>query len=164
MTENHRAEGRLESVRLRRMMGTGVIADSFGDSRYAVCSVLHGMRMPISWKVDGRARKYSEVCLMFRRHPGLDVHSSTHSLGDLKWKAWGVTAEPEVKTKLIESERWCKPYPHWLLYLTCPRFSLGLHGSRFRWDLFRRVRSRNCRPCAWGDRSETRCKPHPIIR
>jgi protein phosphatase PTC6 len=34
MTENHRAEGRLESVRLRRMMGTGVIADSFGDSRY----------------------------------------------------------------------------------------------------------------------------------
>ena len=33
MTENHRAEGRVESVRLRRMMGTGVIADSFGDSR-----------------------------------------------------------------------------------------------------------------------------------
>jgi protein phosphatase PTC6 len=33
MTENHRAEGRIESVRLRRMMGTGVIADSFGDVR-----------------------------------------------------------------------------------------------------------------------------------
>jgi protein phosphatase PTC6 len=33
MTENHRAEGRIESVRLRRMMGTGVIADSFGDAR-----------------------------------------------------------------------------------------------------------------------------------
>jgi len=61
MTENHRAEGRLESVRLRRMMGTGVIADSFGDSRY-VCSVFYGMRMPISWKVDGRPRKYKEVC------------------------------------------------------------------------------------------------------
>ncbi|KAF8506992.1 phosphatase 2C-like domain-containing protein [Russula emetica] len=60
MTENHRAEGRIESVRLRRMMGTGVIADSFGDVR----------------------------------------------LGDLKWKPWGVTAEPEVKTKLIESPHW----------------------------------------------------------
>lgn len=33
MTENHRVEGRMESVRLRRMMGTGVIADSFGDVR-----------------------------------------------------------------------------------------------------------------------------------
>jgi protein phosphatase PTC6 len=109
MTENHRAEGRLESVRLRRMMGTGVIADSFGDSRY-VYSVFNGMRMPISWKVDGRPRKYEEVCSMSRRHPGLDVRSSTHSLGDLKWKAWGVTAEPEVKTKLIESQWWCKPY------------------------------------------------------
>jgi len=46
MTENHRAEGRVESVRLRRMMGTGVIADSFGDSRW-VCSIFHGTRMPI---------------------------------------------------------------------------------------------------------------------
>jgi len=70
MTENHRAEGRLESVRLRRMMGTGVIADSFGDSRW------------------------------------MGALENTRSLGDLKWKAWGVTAEPEVKTKLIESSQW----------------------------------------------------------
>jgi protein phosphatase PTC6 len=40
---------------------------------------------------------------------GLDVYSLINSLGDLKWKAWGVTAEPEVKTKLIESQRRCKP-------------------------------------------------------
>jgi hypothetical protein len=43
MTENHRAEGRTESVRLRRMMGTGVIADSFGDTR-CVQSVFRGKR------------------------------------------------------------------------------------------------------------------------
>ena len=104
MTENHRAEGRVESGRLRRMMGTGVIADSFGDSRY-VCSFFHGMHMPISWKVDGRPRKYKKVRSTSRRHPGLNVRSLVHSLGDLKWKAWGVTAEPEVKTKLIESQR-----------------------------------------------------------
>lgn len=109
VTENHRAEGRVESVRLRRMMGTGVIADSFGDSRY-VCSVFHGTRMPIGWKMDGRPRKYKEVRSTSRRYPDLDVRSLTYSLGDLKWKAWGVTAEPEVKTKLIESQRWCKPY------------------------------------------------------
>ncbi|KAI0283384.1 phosphatase 2C-like domain-containing protein [Russula aff. rugulosa BPL654] len=70
MTENHRAEGRLESVRLRRMMGTGVIADSFGDVRW------------------------------------MGALENTRSLGDLKWKPWGVTAEPEVKTKLIESPHW----------------------------------------------------------
>lgn len=33
MTENHRAEGRVESIRLRRMMGTSVFTDSFGDAR-----------------------------------------------------------------------------------------------------------------------------------
>jgi len=70
MTENHRAEGRVESVRLRRMMGTGVIADSFGDSRW------------------------------------MGALENTRSLGDLKWKRWGVTAEPEVKTKLIEGSHW----------------------------------------------------------
>lgn len=70
MTENHRAEGRIESVRLRRMMGTGVIADSFGDVRW------------------------------------MGALENTRSLGDLKWKPWGVTAEPEVKTKLIESPHW----------------------------------------------------------
>jgi len=26
--------------------------------------------------------------------------------GDLKWKPWGVTAEPEVKTKLVEGPDW----------------------------------------------------------
>jgi len=70
MTENHRAEGRVETVRLRRMMGTGVIADSFGDARW------------------------------------MGALENTRSLGDLKWKSWGVTAEPEVKTKLIESSQW----------------------------------------------------------
>jgi len=70
MTENHRAEGRVESVRLRRMMGTGYIADSFGDARW------------------------------------MGALENTRSLGDLKWKSWGVTAEPEVKTMLIESSQW----------------------------------------------------------
>ena len=33
MTENHHAEARVESVRLRRMMGSGLITDSFGEAR-----------------------------------------------------------------------------------------------------------------------------------
>jgi hypothetical protein len=61
MTENHRAEGRIESVRLRRMMGTGAIADSFGDVR-CVQSVFVKDVMLNSRKVDGRPRKYTEVC------------------------------------------------------------------------------------------------------
>lgn len=60
MTENHRAEGRIESVRLRRMMGTGVIADSFGDVR-CVHSVFYRNVKLNSRKMDGRPRKYTEV-------------------------------------------------------------------------------------------------------
>jgi protein phosphatase PTC6 len=33
------------------------------------------------------------------------MRSLPHGLGDLKWKSWGVTAEPEVKTMLIESQQ-----------------------------------------------------------
>ena len=52
MTENHRAEGRIESTRLRRMMGTGVFTDSFGDARCATQSFLKLLNL-ISVKVDG---------------------------------------------------------------------------------------------------------------
>ena len=34
MTENHHAETRVESIRLRRMMGSGLITDSFGEARW----------------------------------------------------------------------------------------------------------------------------------
>lgn len=33
MTDNHHADTRVESARLRRMMGTALIADSFGETR-----------------------------------------------------------------------------------------------------------------------------------
>ncbi|KAI0067790.1 protein serine/threonine phosphatase 2C [Artomyces pyxidatus] len=70
MTENHRAEARGESIRLRRMMGTGLITDSFGDARW------------------------------------MGVLQNTRSLGDLKWKRFGVTPEPEMRTKLLDGSAW----------------------------------------------------------
>ncbi|KAI0034260.1 phosphatase 2C-like domain-containing protein [Vararia minispora EC-137] len=70
MTENHRAEERAESIRLRRMMGTGLMTDSFGDARW------------------------------------MGVLQNTRSLGDLKWKPFGVTPEPTVRTKLLEGSKW----------------------------------------------------------
>ncbi|KAA1468275.1 protein serine/threonine phosphatase 2C [Dentipellis sp. KUC8613] len=70
MTENHRAEARIESQRLRRMMGTGLITDSFGDARW------------------------------------MGALQNTRSLGDLKWKPFGVTPEPEVRTRILEGDRW----------------------------------------------------------
>lgn len=33
MTENHHADARVEAIRLRRMMGSSLITDSFGESR-----------------------------------------------------------------------------------------------------------------------------------
>ncbi|KZV75491.1 protein serine/threonine phosphatase 2C [Peniophora sp. CONT] len=70
MTENHRAETRMESSRLRRMMGFGMMTDSFGDARW------------------------------------MGVLQNTRSLGDLKWKPFGVTAEPTVRTRYLDGRQW----------------------------------------------------------
>ncbi|KAJ3885428.1 phosphatase 2C-like domain-containing protein [Lentinula edodes] len=67
MTENHHADARGESIRLRRMMGSSLITDSYGESRW------------------------------------MGALDNTRGLGDLRFKKFGVTAEPEVRTKLLEA-------------------------------------------------------------
>ncbi|KAJ3883291.1 phosphatase 2C-like domain-containing protein [Lentinula edodes] len=70
MTENHHADARGESIRLRRMMGSSLITDSYGESRW------------------------------------MGALDNTRGLGDLRFKKFGVTAEPEVRTKLLEGGEW----------------------------------------------------------
>ncbi|KAJ2920813.1 hypothetical protein H1R20_g16280, partial [Candolleomyces eurysporus] len=70
MTENHHADARVESIRLRRMMGSSLITDSFGESRW------------------------------------MGALTNTRCLGDLRYKKFGVTPEPEVRTKLLNGEEW----------------------------------------------------------
>jgi len=70
MTETHHADSHIESIRLRRMMGSSVITDSFGESRW------------------------------------MGVLANTRCLGDLRYKRFGVTAEPEVRTKVLEGPNW----------------------------------------------------------
>ncbi|KAF8647960.1 hypothetical protein AX16_006492 [Volvariella volvacea WC 439] len=70
MTENHHAEAHVETIRLRRMMGSSLITDSFGETRW------------------------------------MGVLSNTRSLGDLRYKRFGVTPEPEVRTKLLDGSEW----------------------------------------------------------
>ncbi|KAJ7357250.1 phosphatase 2C-like domain-containing protein [Mycena albidolilacea] len=70
MTENHHADARVESIRLRRMMGSSLITDSFGESRW------------------------------------MGALANTRCLGDLRYKKFGVTPEPEVRTKLLEGSEW----------------------------------------------------------
>jgi len=70
MTENHHADARVESIRLRRMMGSALIADSFGETRW------------------------------------MGALANTRGLGDLQYKKFGVTPEPEVRTKLLENKDW----------------------------------------------------------
>ncbi|KAF5355779.1 hypothetical protein D9756_004065 [Leucocoprinus leucothites] len=60
MTENHHADAHVESIRLRRMMGSSLMTDSFGES----------------------------------------------SLGDLRFKKFGVTPEPEVRSRLLNGNEW----------------------------------------------------------
>ncbi|TEB39028.1 protein serine/threonine phosphatase 2C [Coprinellus micaceus] len=70
MTENHHADARVESIRLRRMMGSSMVTDSFGESRW------------------------------------MGAVANTRCLGDLRYKKFGVTPEPEVRTKLLNGEEW----------------------------------------------------------
>ncbi|KAJ7103645.1 phosphatase 2C-like domain-containing protein [Mycena belliarum] len=70
MTENHHADARVEAIRLRRMMGSSLITDSFGESRW------------------------------------MGALANTRCLGDLRYKKFGVTPEPEVRTKLLEGSEW----------------------------------------------------------
>jgi len=70
MTENHHPDTRVEATRLRRMMGSALITDSFGESRW------------------------------------MGALANTRALGDLKFKPFGVTPEPEVRAKLLQGRDW----------------------------------------------------------
>lgn len=70
LTDNHHADARIESIRLRKMMGSSVITDSYGESRWMGALV------------------------------------NTRCLGDLRYKRFGVTAEPEVRSKLLNGSDW----------------------------------------------------------
>jgi protein phosphatase PTC6 len=70
MTEKHHPDTPVESIRLRKMMGTSLITDSFGESRWM-----------------GRLQ-------------------NTRSLGDLQYKRFGITPEPDVRTKLLQGNEW----------------------------------------------------------
>ncbi|KAF9787224.1 phosphatase 2C-like domain-containing protein [Thelephora terrestris] len=66
MTTKHHPGTPLESTRLRRVMGSGLVTDSFGEARW------------------------------------MGVLENTRSLGDFKYKPFGVTPEPEVREKLLK--------------------------------------------------------------
>jgi len=70
MTENHHADARVEAIRLRRTMGSSLITDSFGESRW------------------------------------MGALANTRCIGDLQFKKFGVTSEPQVKTELLEGRNW----------------------------------------------------------
>ena len=65
MTENHHPDTRIEAHRLRRTMGSGLIMDSFGESRYAFIQLpsldIHLMHDARS-QMDGRSGEHTKVC------------------------------------------------------------------------------------------------------
>ena len=71
MTTKHHAETPAESTRLRRVMGSALVTDSFGEARW------------------------------------MGVLENTRSLGDFKFKPFGVTPEPGIRAKLLKGN----PYP-----------------------------------------------------
>ena len=85
MTENHHADARVESIRLRRMMGSSLITDSFGESRWMGALTNTRWSVPMNPILCGNL---TDMCVR-------------SSLGDLRYKKFGVTPEPEVRTKLL---------------------------------------------------------------
>ena len=80
MTTKHHAETPIESTRLRRVMGSALVTDSFGEARW------------------------------------MGVLENTRSLGDFKYKPFGLTPEPEVRHRLLKGT----PSPH-VFYLFTDR-------------------------------------------
>ena len=68
MTTKHHAQTPVESTRLRRVMGSALVTDSFGEARW------------------------------------MGVLENTRSLGDFKYKRFGVTPEPEVRERLLKGD------------------------------------------------------------
>ena len=61
MTENHYADTRVESMRLRSM-GSALVTDSFGDSRWPHLFLIRLFYSNIgSFQMDGCSRKYAMV-------------------------------------------------------------------------------------------------------
>ena len=57
-------------------------------------------------QVDGQTPKYKEVIILFFRL--LTWLTSKSSLGDLQYKRFGITSEPDVRTKLLQGQ----PFRH----------------------------------------------------
>lgn len=98
MTENHHPDSRVEATRLRRMMGSALITDSFGESRYVAirlcCTITHTHS-----QMDGGTSEHKSVS---QRGTSRRGSLTCTSLGDLRFKPFGVTPEPEVRAKLLE--------------------------------------------------------------
>ena len=95
MTTKHHAETPIESTRLRRVMGSALVTDSFGEARW------------------------------------MGVLENTRSLGDFKYKPFGLTPEPEVRHRLLKGT----PPPSSRVCSTCflttgPRSRFGMFAHR----------------------------------
>lgn len=106
MTENHHADSRLESTRLRKL-GTGLVTDSFGEARYVLQFTTFVLQSLTPWasQMDGRSREYQRVsCLRSKTIADLVCSFSIDRLGDEDYKPVGVTPEPEVKRRVLKGD------------------------------------------------------------
>ncbi|ELU41608.1 protein phosphatase 2c isoform [Rhizoctonia solani AG-1 IA] len=79
LTETHHADARGEAARLRRL-GAGLVTDSFGE-----------------------ARQHPGVSYITTRFRSSELIQSIIRLGDFRYKAFGVTPEPEITSKLLNA-------------------------------------------------------------
>lgn len=71
MTENHHPDTLMEATRLRRMMGSSLITDSFGESRQVKATVLFSFPANdfvvgwVLWQIRGREQHSCLLLMIF---------------------------------------------------------------------------------------------------
>jgi hypothetical protein len=61
MTEKHHPDARVESIRLRRTMGSSLITDSYGEARYFKSQTFSTIIGVTTSQVDGCIAKHTKV-------------------------------------------------------------------------------------------------------
>lgn len=92
MTQDHHAETLEEAARLRRMGSSRLIMDSYGETRW------------MGALANTRGCVLSACFFFFSSE--LKCFLARSSIGDMQFKPFGVTAEPEVRTKLLHGHEW----------------------------------------------------------
>jgi hypothetical protein len=82
--------------------------------------------------MDGRTSKHAGVSELVYDVSRLPLTTETCRLGDKKFKPFGVTPEPEVRTKLLKGNEFASHASLFDILVKNNRSGMGIHSFRLR--------------------------------